>query len=251
MFLAGRLFLSGNVALPGTKGLSLHSGHVTLRKMNKITRAVLGITCVGFLFTFSFRAGAAEDPPAPPGPSQSNAHGPSLGFRSGYGKSLGTAVDSTAQSSLIQGMIPFWVDIGYRLNPKLYLGGYFQFGLGTVPGDCPGCSANVIRFGFNLHYHPLPGDDYDPWVGIGVGYEILNLNLYPGNPSASLRGFEVPNLQFGVDIRAFDNLSAGPFITFALAEYTSASGYPVSGVDKKLHQWLIFGVRAVFDFPSR
>jgi hypothetical protein len=108
-----------------------------------------------------------------------------------------------------------------------------------------------MRFGFNLHYHLLPGDDYDPWVGIGVGYEILNLNLYPGSGSASLRGFEVPNVQFGVDIRATDNLSAGPFITFALAEYTSASGYAVSGVDKKLHQWLIFGVRAVFDFPSR
>jgi outer membrane protein len=219
--------------------------------MKKIRRALLDITCVGFLSAFSFRAIAAENPSAPPQLPQGSERGPSLGFRSGYGKSFGTAVDSTAESSLIQGMIPFWVDIGYRLNPKLYLGGYFQFALGMVPGDCPGCSANVVRFGFNLHYHLLPGDDYDPWVGIGVGYEILNLNLYPGSGSASLRGFEVPNVQFGVDIRATDNLSAGPFITFALAEYTSASGYAVSGVDKKLHQWLIFGVRAVFDFPSR
>ena len=219
--------------------------------MKKIWRAVLAITCTGVLFTLPLRADAAENPPAFPHPRQGGERGASVGFRAGYGKAFGDAVDSTAQSSLIQGMIPFWVDIGYRLNPKLYLGGYFQFAIGMVPGDCPGCSANVMRFGFNLHYHLLPGDDYDPWVGIGAGYEILNLNLYPGSGSASLRGFEIPNVQLGVDIRATDNLSAGPFVTFALAEYTSASGYPVSGVNKKLHEWLIFGVRAVFNFPVR
>jgi hypothetical protein len=212
--------------------------------MRHTSRALLGITCVGVLFCSALRAGAADNPP------RGGERGASVGLRLGYGKAFGEVVNSTAQSSIIDGMWPFWVDIGYRFNPKLYLGGYFQFAPGTAPSDCQGCSANVIRFGINLHYHFFPGDDYDPWVGIGVGYEILNLSLYPNANSASLRGFEIPNVQLGVDFGATDNVALGPFVTFALAEYTSASGYDLSGT-KKLHEWLIFGVRGVFNFPAR
>ncbi len=77
--------------------------------MKKFWRAVLAITCTGVLFTLPLRADAAENPSAFPHRPQGGERGASVGFRAGYGKAFGDAVDSTAQSSLIQGMIPFWV----------------------------------------------------------------------------------------------------------------------------------------------
>ena len=35
-------------------------------------------------------------------------------------------------------MLPVWLDLGYRLNPSWYVGGYFQWGAAFVNGDlCP------------------------------------------------------------------------------------------------------------------
>jgi len=180
--------------------------------------------------------------------------GPSLGFRAGYGKPFGDALGSTSQSSLIEGMIPVWVDLGYQSSSHLYVGGYFQFAIGMTPGDCAGCSANVMRFGLNVHYHLLPRYDYDPWVGIGTGYEILNLSGL-GTSSTSLRGFEFVNLQVGVDIPVTDNVTVGPFVAFSIAEYTNGSGLSGTGLSfemgKKPHEWLILGIRGVFTFRSK
>src|SRR5262249_29661101 len=77
--------------------------------------------------------GGAANAQEKPSSARSEWSGPSLGFRAGYGKPLGDALSSRGLSSLIDGMIPVWIDVGYQLNSRFYVGGYFQFGIGMTP----------------------------------------------------------------------------------------------------------------------
>lgn len=194
-------------------------------------------------------------------------HGFQLGLRSGYGIPLGSAfglppgqTGSTDLKDGIKGMIPIWADVGYRFDPNWYLGGFFQFGIGLLPSNsgCTGgvsCSENDLRFGLNIHYHFLPAESLDPWVGVGAGYEILNIKVSQGgsNLSTSLRGFEFGNLQLGLDFKLGPTFAIGPFAAFTIAQYSEGSA-TVGGTtqsasidNKKIHEWLVFGLRGVFN----
>jgi len=216
------------------------------------------------------RAAFAQEPYMPPtGPSgseQSELSGIELGVRVGYGLPLGTAygipvgavVQNAKWSDLISGMIPFWADVGYRIDPNWYVGGFFQFGLGFVPSSfCQGasCSSNDLRFGLDVHYHFLPGGTLDPWVGLGAGYEIWNLSVSSGgiSGSASTNGWEFGNAQLGLDFKFSPEVGVGPFVTFSVAQFANASAsvqalsLSQSITNKTIHEWLIFGLRGVFD----
>jgi len=225
-------------------------------------RLVIGASLLG-------TAAFAHDPNMPPtGPTGSSTategiHGLELGVRAGYGVPLGTAGDNNSFSDGIKGMIPFWADVGYRIDSNWYLGGFFQFGLGFVGNkilgcNVPGisCSVNDLRFGLNIHYHILPNQTLDPWVGIGAGYEIVNISASTQGASASLstRGWEFGNAQLGLDYKFSSSFGAGPFVTFTVAQFSdqsaSVNGQDVPGagiMNKAIHEWLIFGLRGVFD----
>lgn len=193
----------------------------------------------------------------------SELHGLEFGLRVGYGVPLGSTAGTvgggTADfSSAIKGMIPFWADLGYRINPNWYIGGFFQFGLGMLPSNSPGCnlagmscSENDLRAGINVHYHFLPTEPFDPWVGIGAGYEWLNETISAGGQDISVKldGFEFGNVHLGMDYKVSQNFGVGPFVTFTIAQFANASAGGVSGsvTDKKIHEWLIFGIRGVYD----
>ena len=200
----------------------------------------------------------------PTGSGPSELSGIELGVRVGYGLPLGTAYgvagfSNTKMSDLISGMIPFWADVGYRIDPNWYVGGFFQFGLGFVPSSvCSGitCSENDLRFGLDVHYHFLPAGTFDPWVGIGAGYEIFNLNassILGVSGSASTNGWEFGNAQLGLDYKFSPEVDVGPFVTFTVAQFANTSA-SVQGVsvsqsiaNKTIHEWFIFGLRGVFD----
>ncbi len=209
------------------------------------------------------RAVLAQEPnmPAtgPSGSETSDAQGIELGVRVGYGIPLGSAAQNAKWSDQIKGMIPFWFDVGYRIDPNWYVGGFFQFGLGFVPsGLCTtglSCSENDLRFGLNVHYHFLPAETFDPWIGLGAGYEIWNYNVSAAgvSGSAQLKGFEFGNAQLGLDYKFSPTFAVGPFVTFTVAQFSdqsgSVAGFSSSGsIDNKaIHEWLIFGLRGVFD----
>ena len=167
-------------------------------------------------------------------------------------------------------MVPLWLDVGYRFNPALYAGAFFQYGFAFVNESCDQgvtCSAHDIALGANLQYHTLPGATFDPWLGAGLGYEFLTVNesgtsaslgsTLPVDSSWRLRGIQFLILQAGGDFKATPNLAAGPFVNFALGQYSRWSSHETVGgavqdqsgdlVNSALHEWLTFGVRGQYN----
>jgi hypothetical protein len=192
--------------------------------------------------------------------------GVEIGLRSGYGIALGNAGENGDFNDFIAGNVPLWFDLGYRITPNVMVGGYFSYGFG-FKGDfldavCPAgvdCSVHNMRLGAQVHYHFMPWQSADPWLGAGFGYEWLSMSSSAGNLEASLglRGFELVNLQGGVDFMPSDdaNFGLGPFIAFSVAQITAQScDLPVGAdtfscdgdVPTSTHEWLTLGIRGTF-----
>jgi hypothetical protein len=175
----------------------------------------------------------------------------------------------------LSGHVPIWLDLGYRLSPKLLVGLYGQYGFGILAGKvlstCDAlqdeaeamdstveCSAGVHRFGFQVHYRIKPERSHNPWVGLGVGHEWLPLSATAtgaenGTVDATLSGIEF-NLQFGWDFDLDSTVRLGPFIALSTATYDEAEESCTGSDDcfrdrtndisaQSSHQWLWFGAR--------
>jgi hypothetical protein len=198
-------------------------------------------------------------------PARADGGAVSLGLRTGYALPMGdsTGGGNAALGDSISGMVPIWIDAGYKLNPNMYIGADFQYGIAFVNTGkitaCSqsgvSCSANDVMFGANFHYHFMPDQTIDPWAGIGVGYEILNFSESVMGQSAGvgLNGFQFLNLQVGGDFKAMPNLGVGPFLMFSLGQFSncSTSGPNAGGSctinQTAMHEWLTFGIRGVYD----
>ena len=116
------------------------------------------------------------------------------------------------------------------------------------------CSVSDIRLGIDAHFHLNPGASFDPWLGVGAGYEWLALSVSNGGQNGSLTtsGFEYLNVQLGGDIGVARDLAVGPFVSLSAGEYRSETMNGVTGTiaqditDQSFHEWLLFGVRAVY-----
>src|SRR5271166_5574610 len=186
-----------------------------------------------------------------------------LGLRTGYALPLGDAAGggNSSLGNIVTGMIPIWLDAGYRLNPNIYIGADFAYGITFINNDKTGCgmpgascSSNDLMFGIDAHYHFMPDAQFDPWAGVGVGYEILSLSEGPA--SANFNGFQFLNLQGGADYKVTPQLGVGPFLMFSLGQYSScseSSGGMSAGSctipQQAMHEWLTIGVRGTYDIP--
>lgn len=189
------------------------------------------------------------------------------GARIGYGIPLGEIADDIDLADGIDGQVPIWVDVGYRPIDALMIGLYFQYGIGLIDNeacdiDGVDCSANDIRLGVQAHYHISPEEQLDPWIGLGIGYEWLNRSVEAMGTevSSTLKGFELLNLQAGLDIAIAEHVKLGPFLSFSLGQYGSGSADCSGGgcsalgsfeadgdIDEKsLHQWLVIGARVAY-----
>jgi hypothetical protein len=224
-----------------------------------------------------------------------NPSGIELGLRSGFGLPLGNSDSTHAYTPTatgeapfgpgpadplntdIKNVVPVWFDAGYRILPSLYLGTYFAYGFGSVPGNAqsycsaPGysCTLNDIGLGIDVRVHPLPANQLDPWVGLGAGLEWLNASwqrpsgVARGSPplgglstgdlalNSQLSGWDL-NLQAGLEYRFDAHWAAGPFVMLSLGQFYSFSDrYSDPIEDKALHEWLVFGFRGVLDIRLR
>lgn len=194
-----------------------------------------------------------------------------LGIRLGYGAPFGkvgrTASEMVDQdlSSGIKGQIPIGVDAGYLFNPNIYVGLLFQYGFGLLASSAEtgcnqsgvSCSISDLVFGINAHYHLNPIASFDPWIGLGIAYERLDSSAtstaFGLSVSGSNTGFQYINVQLGGDVSVAPNLAVGPFVSFAAGQYSSRSTQTGSTnvsqdvTNKSFHEWLLFGVRGVFN----
>lgn len=184
-----------------------------------------------------------------------------LGLRTGYALPLGSLAGGTNGdlSNFVTGMVPIWLDAGYRLNPNLYIGADFMYGITFINNDKTGCgmsgancSSNDVMFGIDAHYHFMPDAQFDPWAGVGVGYEILGFG--EGSSSGNFNGFQFLNLQGGADYKVTPQLGVGPFLMFSLGQFSSCSessmGMSAGSctiTQQAMHEWLTIGVRGTYD----
>jgi opacity protein-like surface antigen len=182
-----------------------------------------------------------------------------LGARLGFGLPLGSTQKGSELSDGTSGQIPLWIDAGYRITPNIYVGAYGQLGHVLLKdagcANATDCGAQSYRIGANAHYHFMPSQKFDPWAGVGIGYEWLHASgkVRGADVSSTTGGFEFVNLQLGGDYRLSPNAAIGPFASFSVGQFSSnsvtAGGETRSSDIEKtaLHEWLTLGVRGVFD----
>ena len=174
----------------------------------------------------------------------------------GFAGSVGDPLDQT-----IGAMVPLWFDVGYRFGPQWFGGVFLAYAPG-IPGDAlhaacgngaTGCSPDDFRAGLEVQFHVLPEGHWDPWLGAGLGYEWLHVGFGAGTKALWASGFEVVNLQAGLDARLSSRVALGPFVALTAAEYGWNDPLPSSNTfdSTALHGWFVVGVRVVFDCASR
>lgn len=214
-------------------------------------------------------AAAGSTPPTPtttPAAASEGARDPNAthfeaGVRLGFALPLGTAFQTNATGTLTDVNLKDWdsfsipvqLDIGVRLGGSVFLGGYFSYGFGgSVDSSlCTGsCSPSVLRFGGQVHWHPMGSVGTDPWIGLGSGYEKLKISASDG--SAEVSGWEFVNLQLGVDFEVGSAVKLGPWVSVSIGQYGTASAVGTNGggitgdlQNKTIHEWIMAGVRLV------
>lgn len=162
----------------------------------------------------------------------------------------------------VLGQIPIWLDLGWQATPSFMVGVYFSYGFGLLTSDqrdaCDArkvsCRISDLRLGLQVQYGFSPGQSANPWIGAGVGYEWFTSKA--GDDTATLRGFELPLLQGGVDFGGDSRGSTfGPFVAFSRGvfdHYSTKQGsqedsgsFSDVNLDTADHYWLFLGIRGV------
>ena len=202
-----------------------------------------------------------------------------LGLRTGFGVPFGRYAEVRTLASFrdpevnalsddLHGVIPFWIDAGYRLSSRLTLGAYFVFGLvlpkvapaaNPLSGGCPrdfDCAATGLRAGITAEYAFLTGP-VRPWLGLGVGYEWVQTRIEGRTLDLQLAtwhsGPEFLQLQAGTDFSLYPSFGLGPFVMLTAMMYTSCS-LELGGQrqsceldDHAWHGWLLLGARGTLE----
>jgi len=190
---------------------------------------------------------APQAAPAAEAPHTPSDVGLSLGLHVGYAVPFGRLKDVSIGDA-VSGAIPVGIDVGYILEPRLYIGAYFSYAYAIASSSaasiCPvdpndTCSADWFRFGLVAHWHFLPKGTLDPWAGIALGYEVLNVTESDadGNAvsSAPSHGFEL-GLQGGVDYKPKSFYGFGPYLELSGGHYWGGDSGP-------FHGWFGAGLR--------
>jgi hypothetical protein len=186
-------------------------------------------------------------------------NGISFGFRAGYGFPFGSVALTdpnhhlvSALTDVTSGPVPLWFDAGYLVNPYLYLGAYFSYGIlmgpSAVCGSGVTCSGGDVRFRADVQFRLLGRSAFQPWIGLGIlGYERINMTMSGQGygDSQAYDGIEWVSVQAGLDYKLLPALSAGPFIGASLGEFLGASGSVIYANEP--HGWAYVGGRVNYD----
>ena len=173
---------------------------------------------------------------------------------------LGAPGESFKMSDGVPSQIPIQVDASYKIDKDWAAGLYMSYGFGQVGGAlahdlCTSgieCSASTMRLGAQGSWAlSRVAGPFVPWVGLNVGWEQATVSLSGAAASGSLSmsGYEV-GLQVGGDYKLNPQFTVGPYVGYALGQYTSLglpNGMGTVGIDQTTHGWWSVGVLGQFD----
>jgi|SoiMethySBSTD1v2_1073268.scaffolds.fasta_scaffold140847_3 hypothetical protein len=239
-------------------------------------RRLLPPCSLGAVLAFA-RSGAAAEPAAeapptradapspgtPPDPIEGPSHrvpeqelalggrpGLAMALRLGWGIPQGQLEQGNDLADASAGMIPIWLDLGYRFTDNLLVGIFAQYAFAVVR-DCrigPDCNASDVRFGFQVQWHFGARETIDHWIGIGTGFEIYDEDAR--GIARRYGGYEFVNLQVGEDLSLGRRFGLGPFAAATLGKFVTLQRGPSEGalqdfdiIGRALHVWIILGLR--------
>jgi hypothetical protein len=180
-------------------------------------------------------------------PAQANAV-VFAGLRAGYALPAGDSEKGVPMKDSVSANIPIQLDAGMGVLGVMSLGVYASYGPATLTSEAKGfcggssCKGTNVRGGAQLNLR-LPVLDAI-WGGVFAGFEQQQLK--GGTLDAKLRGWEA-GLQAGYDFSVLPFIKVGPFASWSIARFVSASGDADLGT-KANHNALTFGLRGLFDF---
>jgi hypothetical protein len=185
--------------------------------------------------------------------------GPIFALRAGLGVPTGDiARGGPAVHDVVERKIPLGLEIGYRIGQRIWGELIFELAPARAASDlCIGgvdCFASDARIGLAVLFRLAPRSLVDPWVGVGVGVEVMNAQGWNSATSSefewSWAGLELPFVEAGLDVRVSQRVVVGPWASMTVARFTSESIEAGSGTtsgkihDRATHGWLSGGIKA-------
>ncbi|HEX4802290.1 MAG TPA: hypothetical protein VFV14_02200 [Myxococcaceae bacterium] len=215
----------------------------------KTSRVVVGL--VLFLGSAAFADQTVAISSAAPEKTGGLYNALEIGIAAGYSQGVGNVgsgvpslTDSGGPGTSLE------LDVGWRIDPH-FLVGVYGSGAWFSTGDAPGNAFNnwSATAGVQGNYHFLPGESFDPWVGLGTGWRGYWVNRPEGRDSR--HGLDLARVQVGVDVPVASGITVSPFIgatatlflTQQLAQESSFSDIQ----DRKVNVFLNAGVMGRFD----
>ncbi len=192
-------------------------------------------------------------------------HGLQLGVRLGYslptGSIGGDATSAgTSLSHLETAVVPIGVDAGYRLAPRLYVGGTATWGPATAaagPNPCsaPGvsCFRQDAQVRGELRVYLAPYGKVGWWASVGAGWEFASFaqSVRGSTTTATLTGPVIPDFQLGFDIRR-QATAVGFYFGLSVAEFVTQGVDPAAAPesawisDRAIHTYVTLGMRGSY-----
>jgi hypothetical protein len=184
------------------------------------------------------------------------------GYRLGWAFPSGAVERTYPLGEGVKGMIFLWADVGYWPIPQLFVG--LDVSGGYV---LPKCTGNASCWGLDVRGGPevlarfLPFEDVSPMLGLGFGYEYLMLkgSTEVSSLTEKYRGFELLNLQAGIDVRSrgdfyglFLFYSFGKFDKYSRDREDTTGALPSSSSSGDIsetatHHWIGIGARGTLE----
>lgn len=170
-----------------------------------------------------------------------------VGARVGYALPSGDIAKNEPIKDVVKSNVPIQVDAGLSVLSILSAGIYgsyapTQFKSTFKDTECPSCSGQNLRLGVQVNLRP-PVVLKSLWGGVFAGLEQQSVK---GGPvDGKVRGWEA-GLQAGWDFSLLPLIGIGPFVSYSLGQFTTATGN-ASIPEKAQHQTLTLGLRAIFE----
>ncbi|MEO8877861.1 MAG: hypothetical protein ABI461_19865, partial [Polyangiaceae bacterium] len=173
-----------------------------------------------------------------------------MAIRTGYNIPMGNAASGLKMSDTFGGQVPVIVDIGGKVHPNIFIGGYLGLGFGGCGnelGSNTSCLSDSLTIGAEILFSILPRGRVNPWVGYGIG--LAASAIATNNGSASFGGYDLGHFMGGVDFRVSRGFGIGPFLDLGVGKYGTIRE-TVNGIDrtdenddKTFHEWLLLGAK--------